>query len=304
MSIRCSVVSDLHLEFEDLELPGGDVLLLAGDCFIAEPLDKQKTDAYSRSLRKRFARFAREELKKYPKVYYVLGNHDHYGGFFEETAQILREFLAEEAPRVKVLDNESEIYEGIVFTGSTLWANYGAGTYKGVEIGRSMNDCQLIRTRLPLPSPDGFDYIPNALYGRKITVEDIAKQHDKAKRFLRKELKKAKSNNLPVIVITHHAPSFLSKGEEYKHSDNGCDEAYYSNQHKMITGNPHIVALYQGHTHSPCLYRIGQTLIASNPRGYFPSEGTARGFDPRLEDFDLEEVLTAKKERGDDHANG
>ena len=38
-----SVMSDLHLEFADIELPGGDILLLPGDIFLAASLKPEVT---------------------------------------------------------------------------------------------------------------------------------------------------------------------------------------------------------------------------------------------------------------------
>jgi Icc-related predicted phosphoesterase len=299
----CSSMSDLHLEFHDVELPGGHVLLLAGDTLLVAPLREYRNDATSRALRKRFTRFAREELSKYDKVFFVLGNHEHYREVVEDVPGLLREFLAKNAPNATLLDDSAEVYEEVQFVGSTLWASYGAGTYAGWEIGRNMNDCKLIQTKAPLTAPgavrfNGTAFHPHGPNWRVMTVDDFSKRHTEAQNFLKKTLRFSREQQLPAIVMTHHAPSYLSKTERFKHLDNGMDEAYYSNQHALIEDNPQIMAWIHGHTHDSSHYRIGRTLVISNQRGYFPSEQRSRHFDPNAENFDLDEIKKAWAEAG------
>ena len=294
----CSAMSDLHLESHDIELPGGHILLLAGDTLLAAPLGGHRNDATSPALRKRFTRFAKEELSKYDKVFTILGNHENYKEVIEDVPELLREFLAENAPHATLLDDSAEVYEGVLFVGSTLWATYGQGTHAGWKIGRGMNDCKLIRTKAPLLEPSSRPGIQNAFYPRGpnwrvLTVNDIELRHQESLKFLKKSLKFSRDQRLPVVAITHHAPSYLSKSERFKHFDNGMDEAYYSNQHALIEENPQIMAWVHGHSHDSCHYRIGQTLVVSNQRGYFPSEQRSRHFDPNAEDFDLDEIKKA-----------
>jgi Icc-related predicted phosphoesterase len=298
VSVRCSAASDLHLEFHDLELPGGDALLLAGDTLLAAPLRESRNDGPSRALRKRFRRFAAEELSKYKKVFIVLGNHEHYKEVIEEVPGLLRGFLAEFAPNAVLLDDSAEIYEGVQFVGTTLWATYGHGTHAAWEIGRGMNDCKLIRTKAPLLDPGGAlgaqeAFYPRSPIWRPLTVSDIHLRHQEALEFLKKSLKFSREQNLPAVVISHHAPSYFSKTERFKHLDDSIDEAYYSNQHALVEENPQIAVWVHGHTHDSSHYRIGRTLVVSNQRGYFPDEQRSRYFDPNAEDFDLDEIKQA-----------
>jgi hypothetical protein len=77
----------------------------------------------------------------------------------------------------------------------------------------------------------------------------------------------------------------------------GVDDAYYSNQHALIEANPQILVWSHGHTHDSCHYRIGDTLVVSNQRGYFPRERCSRDFDAEAEDFDLDEIVTEWRNR-------
>ena len=97
--MKVNVISDLHLEFDDLILPGGDVLILSGDICEAKNVKK---DQYSEDVVQfkfehkrsdRYIRFFVEECAKYKHVIYVMGNHEHYGFRFDKTYNHLKENL-------------------------------------------------------------------------------------------------------------------------------------------------------------------------------------------------------------------
>jgi Icc-related predicted phosphoesterase len=284
--MHISSVSDLHLEFETTELPGGDVLILAGDTLRVAPFREWRNDADSRKERKRYEKFAKTELSKYKKVFAVLGNHEFYGDILEDGGDLYAEFMHEHAPNVTVLDNSWEIYEGIAFVGSTLWATYGAGTPEAVHILRNMNDFFRIHTNRELDSPDGFFMTVTPRYGRQIVTADLASKHEEAVKFLERALELTRENYLKTIVITHHAPSYLSKRTADYGFSRDIDDAYYSNRHKLIMDNPQIVVWVHGHTHDPCNYPISATRVISNPRGY-PGQHTYKHFDPDAENFTI-----------------
>jgi Icc-related predicted phosphoesterase len=279
--IKCSIASDLHLEFHALnDLIGGDILILPGDIFIATSMRKNASDANSRSEKKRYERFCKEELSKFKYVLYVKGNHEHYKSLFENTTDILKEYLSKYAKNVILLDNESIEIEGVKFIGSTFWATYGCNTPNHMLIQENMNDCHVIKTQLT--SNDVYiDEFTHKMYGRKFTVFDIKNEHLKSIDFLENELKNTK---LPCIIITHHCPSYLSLVDS-----GNMDDAYASNQHGLIEKyNPKM--WIHGHTHDSKKYKIGETTIVSNQRGYFGLERCSRYFDLSEKDFYLEEV--------------
>ena len=276
MVIKGSIMSDLHMEFRGLSgLPGGDLLILSGDIWTVAPMRPKAQDANSRALRKRYIKFCVEELSKYSIIYLVMGNHEHYGGIFENTANILRDFLAIHAPHAILLDNEYREWEGVRFIGSSLWATYGFCTANEVAIQLGMNDCHQIRTMKPV------DDYPVSSKGRTLLVNDIDQYHFQSRLFIKKALQKS---SLPCVVITHHAPSYLCLGEGGIFSD-----AYASNQHKFIEKYKPVLWTY-GHTHEDKHIKICDTLVVSNHRGYFGLERCANSFDPTAEDFLLEDV--------------
>lgn len=276
---KVSVVSDLHLEFADCTLPGGDILIMAGDIWLARDMG---TDGAARpEMRNRFVRFCREELSKYNAVLAITGNHEPYGSNIAEMDGTIRDFLAAHAPNVRLLVNQFAEIGGVTFLGTPLWATCGVGgPVAEMAIGGGMNDFRLIRTHV---SP--MDRAPDMVgKDRRFTPRDANALHQQAVAWLKDELPR----HSRCVVIGHHAPSFLSAGSD--HADNSLDAAYCSNLHELIIDHPQIAIWIHGHTHRAERYRIGNTQVIANPRGYFPSERVSRFFDPTAADFMLEDV--------------
>ena len=282
-------MGDLHLEFHALKnLLERDILILAGDIFVAVHMHKFHTDAKSRSEKKKYEKFCKEELSKFRYVLYVKGNHEHYHGNFENTSSLLKEYLALHAPNVTLLDNESIEIEGVKFIGSILWATYGCNTQNHMLIQNNMNDCHVIKTQLSCGDEYLYEFT-HKIHGRKMNVFDINNEHKKSISFIENELK---TSTLPCIVITHHCPSFLCLEEGGDMSD-----AYASNQHKLIEQYKPKMWIY-GHTHEPKHFRINDTLLINNSRGYFGMERVTNFFDTSFGDFNLEEII--KDNQGED----
>jgi Calcineurin-like phosphoesterase len=275
-------MSDLHLEFGDLVLPGGDNLILAGDIFITEAL---RGVSRMNDLRRRSIRFATQELSKYKHVLHISGNHEHYNGIIDDGADIMDRFFAEYAPHARHLDNEAVIIDGTMFIGTTLWATYGVGTRNERAIQMQMNDFVKIQTR---KSMDGVAAIHESLL-RQIYPSDLNKLHYEAVAFLKEHLALAKeTTDRPCVVITHHVPTERSKGcAGGSHGDRITKDGYYAQLDDLIESNPHIGVWISGHTHDPVDYHIGPTRMISNPRGYAKMEAIAQRFNPRSGDFQI-----------------
>jgi hypothetical protein len=260
-----SLVSDLHLELAaPPELKGGDILLMAGDIWTAAGIERRG------ALRRRFQAFCKRELSKYRLVLLVHGNHEFYGSTIEAAPGIIEEFLAEHAPHAVILDNGVQLLGNVCFVGSTLWAPHGAGD-PGAELVMvaHVEDFREITFR------DGTRFMPNAANAL----------HRKASAFLTSELQRQKRAGRTCIVLTHHAPSYRSKGDAHYAID--LDDAFYSDQEALIEANPHIALWCHGHSHRSCRYVIGATTVISNQRGYVGLEPMADAFDPNAVDFEL-----------------
>lgn len=278
---KVSVMSDLHLEFHALgDLPGGDVLILAGDIWTARHMDTPQP------VRERFEAFCRKEMAKYGRVLMVTGNHEPYGFNIDRMDETINAFLAEHAPHAKLLNNETEIIDGVAFLGTPLWATCGVGDpTQELAIRGGMNDFRLIRTNKEAPEGSINRFIGSE---RLFTPHDANEMHQAAVAWLADELPKHKR----CVVIGHHAPSLISaNGDRY--GTQILDAAYCSNQHALIEANPQIAVWIHGHTHKEEHYRIGETLVIANPRGYFPDERRSRNFEPGAEDFMISEIMKA-----------
>lgn len=261
-----SLVSDLHLDIsKHLEMPGGDVLLVAGDACEARQLVKEyhstKVLPYTGGSFPCYD-FFEFECAKYKKVFYVLGNHEHYGGKFWKTKTELERVLPK---NVTVLENQCEEYEGVVFIGATLWTDMNKGDPITLHmIENYMNDYRAIT----------YHYPQYNTY-HKMRPMDTVKMHIESKRYIEEKAKE--HSDKPVVVITHMGPSH--KSVNWKYEGELTNGAYVSDLSNLILDNPNIKAWVHGHVHDPVSYDIGDCRVHCNPRGYIPWE-EGNGFIP------------------------
>jgi Icc-related predicted phosphoesterase len=252
--MKISLVSDTHLEFSSLGLPGGEVLILAGDICEYRTFKKQQSFVVD---------FFERECSKYEKVFMVCGNHESYRHRLDKTYDDFKTLLP---ANITLLENETVEYQGVVFMGATLWTDFNRGDPVSIEVARaSMNDFKVIQNHYK----DTGNY-------HKLTPEFIYQIHRNTIRYLNTELLQHK--NSKVVVITHHAPTRLSINEKYK-QDFHMNGSFASDLSEMILDNPQIVYWVHGHCHDPVNYEMGTTKVISNPRGYVGHEDTSK-FDP------------------------
>jgi len=281
--MRINVVSDLHLEFSDLELPGGEVLILSGDICEVKQIKADydvnnimneggpSTGNFKRS--DRYTRFFHEECGKYEKVFYVAGNHEHYGYKLHKTIPHLKSVLPN---NVMVLEKEQFEYKGVLFIGGTLWTdmnNHDSLTLYHMK--GMMNDYKQITM---------FDEVHDVYH--RLTPDKTVSEHVKTKQLFKLFLEENRAGKkLPVVVLTHHAPSKLSTHPYYA-NDTIMNGAYSSDLSEFILDNPEIQVWTHGHTHHTFDYMIDNTRVMANPRGYKNYEERAEEFDPTV-GFDI-----------------
>jgi len=276
--MKINVISDLHLEFADLELPGGDVLILSGDVCEAKHVKAEydvncilneggpSTGNFKRS--DRYTRFFHEECTKYNKVFYVAGNHEHYGYTYHKTIPHLKDMMP---ANVTVLEKEAVEYNGVLFLGGTLWTDMNNFDQLTLYHMKSMmNDYRQITMLNEAKS----------VYHR-LVPEHTTTEHVRTKELFKFYLEenRRRETPLPVVVLTHHAPSKLSTHPHYA-DDTIMNGAYSSDLSEFILDNPEIQLWTHGHTHHTFEYKIGDTTIMCNPRGYSGYESRAQEFDP------------------------
>jgi len=249
--MRINLVSDLHLEMAPQTLPGGEVLILAGD--IAEYRTLKKDPTFL------------DELAKYDRVFYVAGNHEHYHHRLHKTHDDIRALLP---GNTTLLENGIVEYNGVIFLGATLWTDFHKADPTTMFMVKSlMNDFRAIQ-----------NFYPEKNLYHKLTPEAVLDLHRRSLEYFKTVLQANKDK--PVVVITHHAPSFMSVNEKFKH-ETTTNGGFASELSEFILDNPNIKAWVHGHMHDPVDYMIGDTRILSNPRGYLPWEAD-NGFDPNF----------------------
>lgn len=267
--MKISLVSDLHLEFGYQSLPGGDVLILAGDVAEARSISKHhhstKLLSDEPDEHYRCSEFFYHECAKYKKVFYVMGNHEHYHNKFWKTYEELKSVIPD---NVSLLENQHEVYEGICFVGATLWTDMNRSDPVTLTAMKTyMNDYRLITYHYP-----EYDTY------HKMDPMDTVRIHYKSKEYIKQTVQQYQ--DMPVVVITHMAPSFASVSERFRH-DRISNGAYASDLSHLILDNPNIRVWCHGHMHDATDYMIGDTRVVSNPRGYVGYEDTD-GFDPNF----------------------
>jgi Icc-related predicted phosphoesterase len=270
--MKINLVSDLHLEFGYQELPGGEVLILAGDIAESRSIRKHlhSTKLVQEGPNRAFpcSEFFQHECAKYDKVFYVMGNHEHYHGRFDKTQA---ELISMMPANVTVLEDDAVEYNGVMFMGSTLWTDLNKGDpITAWHLKSSMNDYRVVQNHYP----------DRGVY-HKLTPEHTREVHMKTKAYFKTMLEL--NRDKPFVVITHHGPSFQSVNEKYSW-DTTMNGGYTSALDEFVLDHENIKVWVHGHMHDPVDYLIGETRVVSNPRGYIGHEDTS-GFTP---DFTFE----------------
>lgn len=242
--MKIQLLSDIHLEFGhkvQIDNAGADVLVLAGDICSARNVND-------------YVWFFRECASKFKNVIYIMGNHEHYKHTFNDTAKVIRECLLEHVPsNFYFLDNETVHINGVKFVASTLWTNMNNRcpmTMNKLQFG--MNDFRLIKYRNN--KDDYYKFQPYHAYG----------EHVCARNFIDNVIDDW-SDDAPIVVVTHHLPSFKSVPAIYA-NDTHMNGGYASNLEYMMTDR--VKLWLHGHTHTPCDYMVNNTRVVCNPHGY------------------------------------
>lgn len=287
--MKIALCSDVHLEFGDLVLenPGVDVLILSGDICVAKDLmehDAHGIVSFGKS--ERYHKFFQNCSEKFPHVIYVAGNHEHYHGDFKYTYSDLKKFLGY-LPNLHILDRETFELDDVVFVGGTLWTDMNKEdplTLHGIR--RMMNDFRCVENSNREVNYKTFDDIENpdkpTFRTRSATFcpEDAVEDHKKMLDYIR-----VVYEGMPpwkeMVVVGHHTPSHTSCHPRYK-DDQLMNGGYHSDLSEFILDRPGIKLWTHGHTHELFDYKIGDTRIVCNPRGYIGYEDMADTFELKV----------------------
>lgn len=245
--MKVQVLSDLHLEMNPCDIPvAGDVIVLSGDIHVG-------TEGIA---------WAKMHFGERPVVY-VAGNHEFYRHLFPDLLSDLR--AEARGSNVVFLENGVFITDGVRFLGATLWTDFTLNGYARQDISMAaakhgLNDFRTIKKAS----------------GELLRPGDVVEAYRQSIEWLRTRLDERHEG--PTVVVTHHAPCIMST-HPYLRTD-GLSPAFVSNQESLIV-NYQPTAWVSGHTHYCSDYRIGDTHMVSNQRGYSDLDDTG-GFNPRL----------------------
>ena len=268
--MKLQLVSDLHLEFNKnvvINNAGADVLCLAGDICLAyhlhrHPISNLPNNAENSEKAQRYRDFFNHVSQQFDRVFYVMGNHEHYSGRWNDTANWLRTAL-EPWPNIQLLDNQWVDIDNVRFVGTSLWTDLNQSDPLTVmSMPQFMNDYRAITIR------------HNEIY-HKLRPIDTIEEH---RRSLETITLAAKQWNGDVVVLGHHAPSRQSIHENYlnEHIMNG---AFCSNLDDFIFNQSKFKLWMHGHVHNCFDYQIGNCRVVCNPHGY---PGEINNFNQRL----------------------
>ena len=251
--------SDLHLrDLDDVPpiMEGVDVVVVAGDlCPYRQGVIDRMADLWNGS-----------------DIVYVAGNHEFYSHDMVEAHALLGESCRKAG--IHYLHRDSVDIDGIRFIGSTLWTDFGL--YAGADESRVINAMFFAKEKIN-------DFRGYILHRRGnhlgwFSPWVSAELHEQEKAYIVDALAEARNDRIPSVVVTHHAPSLKSVSPKYKGAE--INPAFASNMDDVVEQGK---ALYwfHGHMHDSVNYRIGETMVLSNPRGYNPKENSV-GFNPRF----------------------
>ena len=264
--MKIALASDIHLEFGPIELAndqGADVLILAGD--ICQAVDAPNDTQVGRVVQT----FFEQVSARFPKVIYIMGNHEHYQGDFARSRERLQRMLDQHAcHNVHLLEKDTVTIKDVTFVGGTLWTDFNREDSLCMwHAGQSMNDYRVCRN-----SDRG---ISGGGYASRLQPEDTLAEHKAMLEYIRQVTEGQTDKQF--VVVAHHAPSSESVSEFYK-GDTLMNGNFYTDLSEFILDRPQIRLWAHGHMHNNSNYWIGETRVVCNPRGYIGHESSATWF--------------------------
>lgn len=254
-------MSDLHIEFykdrypknpekwfrpQEMSTDSETILGLAGDIFT-----KKETLQYIESL-----------VDQFFGVVFVFGNHDYWHRDINNHIHDVKKLAARHS-KIHFLENSFVDFGNVTFVGATCWTDLD-------------NDNPILAMDAKMFMKD-FKYIRKDNFTRKFIPNDTLLKHLQSRKFIFDFANNNQNKN--IIVLSHHAPSYLSIDESYVGND--LNGAYASELGNHISFAENIKIWQHGHIHANSDYEIFKTRVICNPRGYFPF-GLNKNFNEKL----------------------
>ena len=232
------IISDVHLESHPMyileEMAGEDeqTLILAGDIVPYYQLERELISNFFFNVSGRFK-----------NVVYVPGNHEYYHGDINRGDGHIRKFL-EQFGNVHFLNSDEITIDGVKIVGCTLWTDI----HKGDPIAMSQHYRRMV------------DYRAIRCGAADLTPAETMYINKCDRKFLESVVDEK------TVVVTHHPPSERSIHPKFRGDD--LNPFFYNDMDDFIYERQPVLWVH-GHTHSSMNYRIGETRILCNPKGYW-----------------------------------
>jgi hypothetical protein len=222
-------ISDLHLEkndiyeqdFVNILKPVSEIVILGGD--IGNPF----TEIYEK--------FVCYCSKNFTVVLIIAGNHEYYGNTIQETDEKMNNLcVGNGIGNVHYLNNKTFNYNEITFIGTTLWSDIPQESHM---------DC--------LTLLKDYTMIQN------FSLEKQKSMYQTNLDFIQTSL----STNHNCIIISHHAPTYLSIPSEFVGDKLNCCFASHLD-HLLVHEN--LIGWIYGHTHHNYIHYTEHRFIYSN----------------------------------------
>ena len=201
------------------------------------------------------------------EIVYVAGVTEFLGATLEPTLEHLRDVACK--LQVHFLERDVIEIDGIRFLGATLWSDYAMPDEHNrvrstSESLKCINDFDAISTERPLGK-----YLPtDESRQRKFLPQDARDIHIETMNWLQEEL--AKGDPARTVVVTHHDPHLYTVMS---------GDAQDLTPGAFITDLTHLIGRsflwVHGYRHQGTDYRVGDTQVLANPRGYEGPNGFA-----------------------------
>ena len=214
-------------------------------------------------------------------VIFTPGNHDFWGGEIHSVHKSIKAACA--GTNIHYLPaGETVEIECVRFCGATLWTNYLLGNksadsakFAMMNVESLMNDFRRIRIDLR-GSGKGGQYA-------RLHAHHLLSFHQSHLSRIKEEMARALADDALLIVVTHHAPSAQSlvfdsdraRGQSWEAVFEPYDVCYASHLDELMRGDDAPQYWIHGHTHVAVDYRVGNTRVVSNPKGYSEGDDTA-----------------------------
>ena len=166
----------------------------------------------------------------YKDVLYVPGNHECYGSTLAEVSRTQRA-CSHDMTNLHTVSGDSVrrvVLDGQGYTMCTLWSPG--------DLTKPISDNRAIC--------DYHSWVPGQYEKNRETLLEVLQEGD--------------------VLVTHHIPSPEGIDDLYKYMDNSY---FMGDIEDIILDKKPAVALH-GHTHIPMSYKVGDTTVYCNPKGY------------------------------------